>query len=371
MAAIKIDDLWKNYGNVKAVQGISLEVEDGEFMGLLGPSGCGKSSTMRMIAGLESVSRGGIYFDGELVNNKRPRDRNVAMAFETYALYPTMNVYENLAFPLRAKKRSVEQIEGRVKEVAEIMGITGLLASKTSELSSGQQQSVGLARALMRQPSLLLLDEPISHLDSRQRVHMRAYLKSLHLELGYTMLYVTHDQEEAMAMADRMAVMSVGIINQVGTPQEIFNHPSDMFVAGFIGEPAMNFIDCTMVSKGDQIGLKIGDTVLDLPPQYQTLAKKNVSRNLVLGIRPHYITLCREKPSKASLPASVFVVEPLGDTTVVSVDLMQTRFHVVAEPGFKAEQNEILWLKFEPDRILLFAPDTGKAINSRQGENTG
>jgi len=366
MAGIKIENLWKKYGDVEAVQGISLEIEEGEFMALLGPSGCGKSSTMRMIAGLESVTDGGIFFDGELVNQKRPRDRNVAMAFETYALYPTMNVYENLAFPLWAKKKSKEQIERRVKEVAEIVDITHLLESKTGELSSGQQQSVGLARALMRQPSILLLDEPISHLDSRQRVQMRAYLKSLHLELGYTMLYVTHDQEEAMAMADRMAVMSVGVINQVGTSQEIFNHPKDMFVAGFIGEPAMNFIECTLVSKGDLTGLKLSDIFLDMPPQYQALANlRNISQNLILGIRPHYITLHREKSPAAYLPAAVFVVEPLGDTTVVTVDLMQTRFQVVTDPNFEAEQNDTVWLEFEPERVLLFDPKTEKAINGK------
>ena len=244
MAAVNLEKLWKRYGKNAAVQDINLAIRDGEFVSLLGPSGCGKTSTMRMVAGLEQISEGHIYFDGDPVDALPPSQRKVAMAFENYALYPTLDVFENLAFPMRAQGWKQADIERRVREVAGIMRLTEILGQKVTNLSNGQQQAVGLARALTRHPNVLLLDEPISHLDTGHRTNMRAYLKRLHVDLGYTMIYVTHDQEEAMAMSDRIAVMNGGRINQVGTAAEIYDHPADTFVAGFIGEPAMNLLDC-------------------------------------------------------------------------------------------------------------------------------
>jgi ABC-type sugar transport system ATPase subunit len=340
-----------------------MDIADGEFMSFLGPSGCGKSSTMRMIAGLEEITSGNIYFDGELVNNVKPRDRNVAMAFETYALYPTLNVYENLAFPLRAAKWSAADVDSRVREIATILEMTDLLDRKPANLSSGQQQLVGLGRALTRKPRVFLLDEPISHLDTRQRGRMRAYIKRLHIELDYTMVYVTHDQEEAMALADRIAVMNEGLISQFGTPQEIFQNPADLFVAGFIGEPPMNLLDCEYRTEEGRHVLSYNGVIIEVPSRIETLAQRGeVPQHMTMGIRPFYIDIGLEKSGRHTIPAEVFVVEPLGDMTVVSVNVLELRLQVAAAPEFRAQPKQTLWLAFDPDHILLFDTETGEAL---------
>lgn len=366
MASVTLEKLWKKYGKVKAVCGVSLEIAEGEFMSFLGPSGCGKSSTMRMIAGLEEITSGNIYFDGELVNRVRPRDRNVAMAFETYALYPTLNVYENLAFPLRAARRPDAEVDKRVREIAEILEITHLLDRMPTHLSGGQQQSVGLARALTRKPRVFLLDEPISHLDTLQRGRMRAYIKRLHIELGYTMIYVTHDQEEAMALADRVAMMDLGLIRQVGTPAEIFHNPADAFVAGFIGEPPMNFLGCEYRQEGGRHLLCHNGITIEMPPHCEALAQRGaIPQHLTLGIRPFYIDIGLEKSTRHTIPAEVFVVEPLGDMTIVSVNVLETRLQIVTTPEFRAQPKQSLWLAFDSTRILLFEAETGKALGNQ------
>jgi multiple sugar transport system ATP-binding protein len=363
VASVALENVWKKYGKVEAVCGISLDIANKEFMAFLGPSGCGKSSTMRMIAGLEEITSGNIYFDGELINKVRPRDRNVAMAFETYALYPTLNVYENLAFPLRAAKRSDVDVDKRVREVAGILEITDLLERRPANLSSGQQQLVGLGRALSREPRVFLLDEPISHLDTRQRVRMRAYIKRLHIELGYTMIYVTHNQEEAMALADRVAVMDEGLLCQVGTPEEIFHNPADTFVAGFVGEPPMNFLECECRQEGGRHVLDHKGIILDMPPHGEALAQRGaIPRQVTLGIRPFYIDIGLEKSARHMIPAEVFVVEPLGDMTVVSVTLLGTRLQIAAEPDFRAAREQTLWLAFDPTHTLLFDGETRRAL---------
>ncbi|HAL61514.1 MAG TPA: ABC transporter ATP-binding protein [Chloroflexi bacterium] len=363
MASITLEKLWKKYGDVEAVRGISVDIVDGEFMSLLGPSGCGKSSTMRMIAGLEEITSGNIYFDGELINKVRPRDRNVAMAFETYALYPTLNVYENLAFPLRAARWSNADVDKRVQEIAGILEITDLLDRMPAHLSGGQQQLVGLARALTRAPRVFLMDEPISHLDTRQRGRMRAYLKRLHIELGHTMIYVTHDQEEAMALADRVAVMDQGLIRQVGTPDEIFHNPADRFVAGFIGEPPMNFLECEYSQEEGRHVLRHNSITIEMPPHSESWAQRGaIPQHVTLGIRPFYIDTGLEKSVRHTIPAEVFVVEPLGDMTVVSVNVLETRLQIVTEPDFRAQRKQSLWLAFDPARTLLFDAETGKAL---------
>lgn len=365
MASVTLENLWKKYGKVEAVRGISLEIADGEFISFLGPSGCGKSSTMRMIAGLEEITSGNIYFDGELVNKVRPRDRNVAMAFETYALYPTLNVYENLAFPLRAARWPDADADKRVREIADIVEITDLLDRMPAHLSGGQQQLVGLARALMRAPRVFLLDEPISHLDTRQRGRMRAYLKRLHIELRYTMTYVTHDQGEAMALADRVAVMDQGLVCQVGTPEEIFHNPVDRFVAGFVGEPPMNFLECEYRQAGGRHVLDHDGITIEMPPHSEALAQRGaISRRMTLGIRPFYIDIGLEKSVRHTIPAEVFVVEPLGDMTVVSVDVLETRLQIVTTPDCRAQPKQTLWLAFDPARTLLFDAETGKALTN-------
>ncbi len=366
MASVTLEKLWKKYGDVEAVCGISLDIADGEFMSFLGPSGCGKSSTMRMIAGLEEITAGNIYFDGELVNKVRPRERNVAMAFETYALYPTLNVYENLAFPLRAARWSEAEVDKRVREIAGIMEITDLLARMPTHLSGGQQQSVGLARALTRAPRVFLMDEPISHLDTRQRGRMRAYLKRLHIELGYTMIYVTHDQEEAMALADRVAVMDQGLIRQVGTPDQIFHNPADTFVAGFVGEPPMNFLECEYGQQEEgRHALRHNGITIELPAHGEALAQRGaIPPRVTLGIRPFYIDIGLGKSGPHTIPAEVFVVEPLGDMTIVSVDVLETRLQIVTEPEFRAQPRQTLWLAFDPAHTLLFDAETGRALTN-------
>ena len=366
MASVTLEKLWKKYGDVEAVCGISLDIADGEFMSFLGPSGCGKSSTMRMIAGLEEITSGNIYFDGELVNKVRPRDRNVAMAFETYALYPTLNVYENLAFPLRAAKWSNADVDKRVQEIAGILEITDLLDRKPTNLSSGQQQLVGLGRALSRKPAVFLLDEPISHLDTRQRGRMRAYIKRLHIELGYTMIYVTHDQEEAIALADRIAVMNEGLISQVGTANEIFHNPTDTFVAGFVGEPPMNFLECELGREEGHHVLRHNDVTIEVPPHSEALTQRGaIPQRVTLGIRPFYIDIGPEKSARHTIPAEVFVIEPLGDMTVVSANVRETRLQIVAEPDFRAQPKQTLWLAFDPARTLLFDAETGYALTNQ------
>lgn len=366
MASVALEEVWKRYGDVEAVCGISLDIADGEFMSFLGPSGCGKSSTMRMIAGLEEITSGNIYFDGELVNQVRPRDRNVAMAFETYALYPTLNVYENLAFPLRAAKWSDADVDKRVGEIAAILEITDLLDRRPAHLSSGQQQLVGLGRALSRKPRAFLLDEPISHLDTRQRGRMRAYIKRLHIELGYTMIYVTHDQEEAMALADRIAVMNEGLIPQIGTPQEIFHNPADLFVAGFVGEPPMNFLDCEYRPEGGRHVLSHNGIIIEVPSHIEALAQRGeVPQHVTMGIRPFYIDIGLEKSGRHAIPAEVFVVEPLGDMTVVSVNVLESRLQVAAASEFRAQPRQILWLAFDPAHTLLFDTETGQALTNQ------
>jgi len=366
MASIRLEGLDKRYGKVHAVKGINLEIAEGEFIAFLGPSGCGKSSTMRCIAGLEEISGGTIYFNERNVNRIRPRDRGVAMAFETYALYPTLNVYENLAFPLRAVRMKDEEIGKRVDEIASILEIIDLMERMPRGLSSGQQQRVGLARALIKKPEVFVLDEPISHLDTRQRGRMRAYLKRLHIELGYTMVYVTHDQEEAMAMADRITVMQDGHLIQTGTPEEVYHQPVDIFVAGFIGEPAMNFLDCRLQQDGSEFFLEaIADASvhLPLPESMANLARTgDIPEELILGIRPFYVHPSFQVDEQHNIPASVFVVEPLGDSTVVTVDVADARMQVVTPPEFTAQKNEKLWLSFDASRILLFDKSSTRTI---------
>ncbi|NWF69159.1 MAG: ABC transporter ATP-binding protein [Chloroflexi bacterium] len=362
MATVKLQHLRKTYdrGKTWAVNDVSLEIANGEFMALLGPSGCGKSSTMRMIAGLEELTAGEIYFDERFMNRVPPRGRNVAMVFETYALYPTLNVYENLAFPLRSMGTPEAEIQKRIHDIVAILQAEDLLELKPANLSSGQSQLVGLGRALMRQPNVFIMDEPISHLDTRLRSRMRSYIKRLHIDLKYTMLYVTHDQEEAMALADRIAIMDVGNVVQIGTPQEIFHNPVNMYVAGFVGEPPMNFLECAAEHQNGSYHLTYKGSPVPLPTVAAALAQKQaLPRDVVVAIRPFYIDAAHERSESHSLPAQVFVVEPMGDSTVISVNAAETRMQIVAPPEMRVKDGDHVWLALEPSRILLFDKQTG------------
>jgi multiple sugar transport system ATP-binding protein len=316
-----------------------------------------------MIAGLEELSAGEIYFDERLMNRVAPQHRNVAMVFETYALYPTLTVYENLAFPLRAAGRPDGEIKQRVSDIVEILQCEDLLHLKPSSLSSGQSQLVGLGRALMRQPNVFIMDEPISHLDTRLRSRMRSHIKRLHIDLGYSMLYVTHDQEEAMALADRIAIMDVGKIVQIGSPQDVFHHPFSMYVAGFVGEPPMNFLECRAEQHEGRYQLSYGSYAVPLPADMAAIAHAQpIPRDVVVGIRPFYIKTACERSEQHTIPTTVFVVEPMGDGTIISADTEDTRMQIVVDPETVAKSGDVLWLALEPKHILLFDKQTGKRL---------
>ena len=363
MSAVTLQDVHKSYGSVTAVRGITMDIKDGEFIAFLGPSGCGKSSTMRMIAGLEEITGGDILFDGQSIIDKHPSKRNVAMAFETYALYPTLTVYENLAFPLRALGVKEKEIDERVNEVAEIIGICDLFERKPNKLSSGQSQAVGLARALIRKPNVFLLDEPISHLDTSQRFYMRMYIKRLHIDLGHTMILVTHDQEDAMALADRVAVMSDGLLHQIDTPRNIYDHPADLFVAGFIGNIPMNFMD-------GQFGSEEGESYIQYPSGKIKIGKSGPavqhelydSKTVVLGIRPNHLKVGLENKSAYSIPGMVYYVEPLGDMNVITVKVEDVLFQAIMPTRFHPALNASVYLEYDPSCILLFDKESGKSI---------
>jgi multiple sugar transport system ATP-binding protein len=351
MASIRAENLVKRYGAVKAVHGIDFEIADGEFVAILGPSGCGKSSTMRMIAGLEPISEGAIYFDGKRINDVRARDRNVAMSFESYALYPTISIYENIAFPLRAAGMEGAEIDRRVRDIAGKMELTALLAQKPQGLSSGQAQRVGLARALVRKPAVFLLDEPISHLDTRQRYRMRRFIKSLHQEFNYTMIYVTHDQEEALALADRVMVMSDGEIQQMATPDEVYARPRNAFVAGFVGEPPINFVDCHVENGTGGWTVSFEGQRLALPERLSKAAERIGGEGLA-AIRPHFLSLGDTSP--LTLQGKVFVTEELQDQNLIFVDVGGTRFTLVAHPTVTPRRGETVTVSIDPEHLLLF-----------------
>ncbi len=362
MATVSLHNVWKRYGKVEAVKGISMEIGDGEFVALLGPSGCGKTSTMRMIAGLEEVSAGDIRFDGKSVIDRPPRARNVAMAFENYALYPTLSVYENLAFPARAAHWPGDRVDKRVREVAGIASITDLLDRRTSALSSGQAQMVGLARALIREPAVFLLDEPISHVDTRLRIEMRTYIKRLQVELGYTMILVTHDQEDAMALADRIAVMADGQLRQLGTPSEVYDHPQDAFVANFIGSPPINLFDCAVEASAGSTRLRHDGLVFNLPTQFAPVAAGGaLPPTVTVGIRPFHLSAI-DAAGEAAIAGRVVVVEPLGDFEIVTAEASDLRFQVVIPPGNRPARDDIWHFALQPDHVLLFDPTTRQAI---------
>ncbi len=278
---------------VVAVQEFNLEIADKEFIVLVGPSGCGKSTTLRMVAGLEEISGGDLLIDGVRVNDMSPKDRDIAMVFQTYALYPHMTVYENMAFPLKIAKLSKDEIDKKVREAAEILGITEYLERKPKALSGGQRQRVAIGRAIVRNPKVLLMDEPLSNLDAKLRNQMRAEIIKLRKKIDTTFIYVTHDQTEAMTLGDRIVIMKDGVIQQVGTPQDLFDHPRNLFVAGFIGMPRMNILDAKLVKNGDKYAVAIGGIEVELSADKQErLAAKNVApQDVALGIRPEHLTL--------------------------------------------------------------------------------
>ncbi len=367
MAEVRIEHLYKTYkGGVEAVKDLNLTIKDGEFLALLGPSGCGKTSTLRMIVGLEEITRGDLFIGNQRMNELEPSLRNTALAFESYALYPPLTVYENIAFCLRARKMDTSEIIRRVTDVARILEIEDILQHRPVELGGGQKQRISLARALVRDPDVFLMDEPLSHLDAAQRAHMRVELKRLHAESRRTTVLVTHDQLEAVAMAERVAVMNLGVLQQVGTFDEIYNHPVNEFVAGFIGEPPMNFLPCEPTSEGGAVGLRAADGSFKftLPTELGSkVAQKNLSK-VNLGIRPVDVIAkhAAGHSQMAEVQGSVFTYESLGEEGQLASKVGSYDVLVVTPPTDLFETNSAVWLGLKPERIHLFDGNTGVAI---------
>ena len=317
MASVTLDNVTKRFGEVVAVRNLRLEIEDQEFLVLVGPSGCGKSTTLRLIAGLEELSAGNIYIGDRVVNDVAPKDRDIAMVFQSYALYPHMSVYDNLAFGLRLRKTAKAEITRRVQEAAELLAIGELLDRKPKELSGGQRQRVALGRAIVREPKAFLMDEPLSNLDAKLRVQTRAELIRLHERLQTTVIYVTHDQTEAMTMGSRIAVLRDGVLQQCGSPQGVYDHPANMFVAGFIGSPSMNFFDAKVTGTADDLKIEAFEgQPLDVPPDRRQAYAPYIGQDVIFGVRPEDLWTPQFAPDRTTkdqlIKSTVDVFEPLG-----------------------------------------------------------
>ena len=360
LARVVLKNVTKRFGEVIAINKLSLEARDKEFLVLLGPSGCGKTTALRCIAGLETPEEGEIYIGDKLVNDLSPKDRNVAMVFQSYALYPHMTVFKNLAFPLENAKVPKNEIEERVRQVAKLLKIEALLDRKPSQLSGGQQQRVALGRAIVREPQAFLMDEPLSNLDAKLRVYMRAELKKLQKELGVTTIYVTHDQVEAMTMGDKIAILNEGILQQFDPPGRVYSHPANVFVAGFVGSPPTNFFECVLTEEGV---LDAREFRYPLPKELLEAAKNATSDEVILGIRPQDIRVYRDVTAKKALiEASLYTTEPLGDMMILDLQVGDHIVKAVVSPDFEAETAKKLWLKFPVNKIYLFDKKTGEAL---------
>ena len=361
MAEIKLKAVTKRYGENIAVNAINLTTMDREFLVLVGPSGCGKTTTLRMIAGLEEVSSGEVYIGDRLVTNVRPRDRDIAMVFQNYALYPHMSVYKNLAFGLRQRKIPKVEIDSRVGEVANMLGIRELLLRKPKSLSGGQRQRVAMGRAIVRQPQVFLFDEPLSNLDAKLRVQMRAELARLHQRLETTIVYVTHDQIEAMTLADRIVVMNAGVIMQSGNPMAVYENPENLFVAGFIGSPAMNFLAGHVAGDNDNLFVFGEDLKLSIPQKLRERFQRARNKDLIFGIRPEHIydySIKGSFPGGEKLNALIDVVEPLGSEVVLLATCGSSQLTARVDPQTTAKPQMQLELVLDMNRMHLFDRDT-------------
>jgi multiple sugar transport system ATP-binding protein len=362
MVEVVLDSVSKFFGDVKAVDGVSLKVLDKEFLTLLGPSGCGKTTTLRLIAGLEELSGGDVYIGDRKVNDLAPRDRNIAMVFQSYALYPHMSVFDNMAFPLKVRKVAKSELDKRVRESAELLGISELLKRKPKELSGGQRQRVALGRAIVRNPDVFLMDEPLSNLDAKMRVYMRAELKRLQKKLGTTLIYVTHDQVEAMTMSDRVAIMNDGKLQQLDIPGTVYSQPNNVWVAGFIGSPAMNFFDCTFRTRDGGGLLDAGEFSIEVGNDVADIVRKNTSGpEVILGIRPEDVSVTKKR-EPGSIEASVYVVEPIGDSVIVDANVGKNLLKARAGASFVAEIEEKVYLTFNQSKIHVFDKKQQTAI---------
>jgi multiple sugar transport system ATP-binding protein len=355
MARLRVENLTKQFGLQKVVDEVSFEATDGEFVVLLGPSGSGKTTVLRMIAGLESPTIGSIYVDDVMVNDLSPRERDMAMVFQNYALYPHMKIYDNIALPLKVRKLDDAEVAKRVKATAELLQISELLNKKPSEISGGQQQRVAVARAVVRNPKVFLFDEPLSNLDAKLRVMARGFLKRLQKELKVTTVYVTHDQAEAMTMADRIALLNNGKLVQMAPPMEIYDEPIDLFVAGFVGSPPMNLVEGSLVDEERETYFVSGPIRCKVGPSGRHAA------GVVLGVRPEDV-LVEDTPGPSTFKATIYVAEPMGSVQYITLDAMGTRLLAQVGTTYEAILNREVYCGFRNRETYLFDKETGQRL---------
>jgi multiple sugar transport system ATP-binding protein len=363
MATVTFDHVTKKYGEVLAVDDLNLAIADGEFMVLVGPSGCGKTTSLRMIAGLEEITDGTLRIGDRVVNDVAPKDRDIAMVFQSYALYPHMSVRDNMAFGLKLRKVPKADIEKRVNDAAGILNLEKLLDRKPKELSGGQRQRVALGRAIVREPAVFLMDEPLSNLDAKLRVQTRAEIARIHQRLGTTTVYVTHDQVEAMTMGSRIAVMSEGLLQQVGTPQVLYDQPSNRFVAGFIGSPSMNFIEGTVEGTGDAARLKgSGDFLIPVPGRYRQ-SMDTSGRRVIIGFRPEHLELTEIGGGDGgSFDGRADVVEYLGNEELLHVTAADKDIVAIVDSSHKVKPGDVLKLYLPLSKLHLFDAESGETL---------
>jgi len=352
---VELENLSKRWGSVVGADSINLDIGDGEFVAFLGPSGCGKTTTLLMVAGIYKPTEGFIRFDGHVVNHVAPKDRNVGMVFQSYALYPHMTVFQNISYPLKLKKTPKEEMQERAQRVADMMGIGHLMDRKPAQLSGGQQQRVALGRALVKEPALLLFDEPLSNLDARLRLSMRSEIKRLQMELGITSIYVTHDQVEAMTMADRIAVMKEGRLHAYATPEVLYDQPRTLFIGGFVGNPPMNFVEVEVTREnGDYHARREGFDVVVPPDRGEKVVGKG---QITLGIRPEDITIADK-----GISGEIYVVEPLGRDDLINVHFGEANVHVLADPTLGLRMGQTVTLDFNTHKVQFFDPQTEMSL---------
>ena len=367
MATVTFDHVTKKYGDVLAVDDLNLAIADGEFMVLVGPSGCGKTTSLRMIAGLEEITDGTLRIGERVVNDVPPKDRDIAMVFQSYALYPHMSVRDNMAFGLKLRKVPKADIEKRVADAAGILSLEKYLDRKPKELSGGQRQRVALGRAIVREPAVFLMDEPLSNLDAKLRVQTRAEIARIHQRLGTTMVYVTHDQIEAMTMGTRIAVMSDGLLQQVGTPQTLYDTPANRFVAGFIGSPAMNFIDVTLDDSGGEARMTgAGGWSIALPSRLKGSVGSTAGRKLIAGFRPEHLELNEAGAEAAKFPGHADVVEYLGNEELLHVTAANQDIVAIVDSSHRVKPGDALTLALPLEKLHVFDAETGLSLASER-----
>jgi multiple sugar transport system ATP-binding protein len=365
MASVTYQNVFKKFGDLMIIKDLNINVEDKEFLVLVGPSGCGKTTALRLLAGLEEITDGQIIIGDRVVNDIAPKDRDIAMVFQSYALYPHLSVYDNMAFGLKLRKTPKEEIKRRVSDAAEILGITDLLQRKPRQLSGGQRQRVAVGRAIVREPKVFLFDEPLSNLDAKLRVQMRSEISKLHQRLQTTFIYVTHDQTEAMTMASRIAVINKGKLLQLDTPQNLYDYPNSLFVAGFIGSPAMNFFPAKLVKEGDKMMVDTGDFKVAIPASHVEPYKNMDGKSVVFGIRPENVHDAEFAPQNIhgeKISSKVDVTELMGNETLLYLVSGKNTYVGRVDPRSKLRVNDVTQVIFDMDKFHIFDASTEEAV---------